>query len=481
MRRTLRRGQSPSIEMIASRPCKTEGAHRQTSKKSRALCILLLHCFLWGLFLVMPTAMGSRSKYFTFFYLAVGFVGWLRIKQRDLLFPRRMKLVFSFLVCHLALICVHRHDIESVFNLSALMLSYYALYLLSIYCKQSMGFEGTLMVVCRIILLISIAVIPISIFLTALHWPSAPEYFPWECIGGNRRLLLLFGGNVGHSSAMWLMAFACLYLTTKAFSAGHIRGLHLVLMLLYVMMLALTRSRTGLLLIVLTLLYPLILAKPRLKYAFIVGVSLFTCTVYLSSLVPQWRVPISDRVYTLQKHLPWLRIVGSSREADVVFTGRDLLNQAMLAHARNNRMFGLGDGHPIFAYGVDASGEIALTEDEGGAKTESILVLCAKYGVVYFALLLLVIVRNGLATVKSRHSPQNCLAIASLAVLAIALTGSGVFLQLYSTGGLFAFLIFLCDPVRVTVLNGVVTRGPRDRTGRSAERSGRNRQPVTCS
>ena len=408
-------------------------------KKRYLTSTILLYTFLWSLLFFKPIFLGPHyAKYYTFFYPVICLISLFTLKNKQIVNLGRNKLFYTLLFFHIVLMVVYRQDKESLLNLSALIISYFSLYVFSLKCREEMGIQRTEDILFRTIIWISLISIPVSIFLTMLNWGNAPTHFPWEAFTSDKRFLVLAPEGVGHSNIIWLTVFGALYLITKASHRKRLNLFTISYFVLCMVVIIFSKSRAALLFATIIFCYFTVLIGHKLKYILMFATVIITCYYYVISFNPNWSYWVQDSLWTLQENMPELRIVGSQRQKCAIFTGRDILNRVLFDYTRDNVIFGLGDSHPIFKYGVDASGKIAYSGNRG-ASSESILVILAKYGLIYFLLIWALIVKSVIVTVRSKNS----LSMVCMCIIVATLPCGGVFLQLYSLSALFVFMILL--------------------------------------
>ncbi len=404
-----------------------------------AVPTLILRSFLVGILLFSPIILYHNSRYFTFFFLFIEIYCFLKIKDKRSIIFEYPFLIF-ILAYHVLLLIIHFNDAESVINLGALISGYFCLYLMVIYFKDSIGFQKTEKVFYHSLIAIGIINFPISALLTYLNWPGAPSYYPWEAVSGSYRFLLISGAGVGHSSQMWIMAFSILIFISRMSTKKKINIWTIFLCLIYIYLLAQTQSRMGILFALITLSMPLAYMFKRLKIILIFSISISILIVYIGSFDLGIKFKIIDAAYALQKTIPFQRILGSEQPDRYFFTGRDTLNQALLSHSANRPIFGLGDGYPIFKFGIGNDGNIAFFDWQKIGSSESVLNLAAKYGFPYLLLVFILLINSIRVTMKSKNK-ADILPFYVLCIIAATSSGAGIFINLYGMSGIFMFLI----------------------------------------
>lgn len=404
-------------------------------------CFAILFSFLYGLLLFVPIALAGNAKYFSFFYPVIGFYCFIHIKDKRTILKENRLLIF-FLIYHVFLLFIHINDSASVVNLGALFTGYSGLYLMLIYFKTTIGLQKTEKLFFYSVVMISVISIPISTILTYLNWPTAPSYYPWESIVGSYRFILISGHGVGHSAQMWLMAFAILYIIHNMASTKKIKFWAIVLSIIYIYLLIQTKSRMGLAFASIILCMPLAYLFNRTMVVVFYGVIATLLLIYIGSVNLNFKNEVINTAYVIQEIFPYQRILGSERPDSYFFTGRDILNQALFSYSFDNAFFGLGDGHPIFDFGVDKDGNIPLFDWQKIASSESALNLAAKYGYPYLLFVFVLVAKPLFNTMRSKNK-DNILAFFVLCIIMITFSGSGLFLNLYGINGIFMFLILL--------------------------------------
>lgn len=400
---------------------------------------LILQSFLVGIFIFSPIILYHNSRYFTFFFLLIGAYCFFKIKDKPSIIFEYPFLNF-ILGYHVLLLIIHFNDYESVINLGSLITGYFGLYLMIIYLKEYIGFQKTEQIFNYSIIAIGIINFPISALLTYLNWPGAPTYYPWEVISTSYRFLLISGVGVGHSPQMWIMAFSVLIIISDMKTRKKIHIWTISLSLTYIYLILKTQSRIGILFVLIILSMPLSYIFKRTKTLQFFGILIMILIVYIGSFNLEIKFKIIDTVYALQEIVPYQRVLGSERQEKYFFTGRDVLNQALLNHGVNRPVFGLGDGHPIFKFGIDDHGNITFFDWKKIASSESVLNMAAKYGIPYFVLVLILLLNSMVITFKSKNK-ADVLPFYFLCIIAATSSGSGVFINLYGIDAVFMYLV----------------------------------------
>jgi hypothetical protein len=409
-----------------------------------AISKFLTYILLWSLLFIRPIFSFGYDRYFTLIFPLIGVASFVLLERKSLLITKEKRLFLLFIFYHLVLLVYHRNDVESLFNLTALLVSYLSLYFYVIYNQEILGWQVFENVIFKSVFLIVGLSIPASIIMTSLGWQNAPAYFPWETIYTEQRMLLFGNSDIGHSDVLWLVTFLALYRLRNNFAKGASIFSSMFIIILGSIYLLLTKSRTGLLFALLICTYPLAVYIKRIKYLILASAILFVGIVYLASFSTLISQSITDVLYVTQERLPEVRILGSGQEKLAVFTGRDILNKSLIDFVGDHWIFGLGDGHPIFALGVNWEGEIALLSSQRVASCESILAIYAKYGIIYCLLFAIWVAHAAYVILKKRilHSDLT-FEIYIIVVIFLSFITGGIFLNLYGLSGLFALYILL--------------------------------------
>ncbi len=194
--------------------------------KKHRIISWILFVFLITLFVFWDIFIGpENSKYFSFVYLALGML-FMILRVPYILFKRAW-IFFLLIIINFVALLVHFSDSASLLNTITLVISYTVLYYLVVGGMKYLGnsaFEETVFKYLLYVLLISLIVSPI---LTFFKWPYATSYYPWEALFSDKRFLLIVGSigkDVGHSKAMWLMAFCGIFVTKRIFAQKTLKG-----------------------------------------------------------------------------------------------------------------------------------------------------------------------------------------------------------------------------------------------------------------
>lgn len=383
----------------------------------------------------------ENSKYFSIVYIAASII--LLLFRIPFFLIKRAWVFFLLIIVNLFALLVHIFDTASVINIINLVVSYLSLYYLVTAGIRYLGadeFENITFKYLQYILLITLIVSPI---LTFLKWSYAPEYFPWQALYSDKRFLLIVGKGVGHSNAMWLMAFSGVFIIRNIFRQKSRLGnlVNILVLLLLAWGLIETKSRTALLFLIILLLgwagYSKLLPKRLYALVPIIGVTLF----YLSIFNPLFQHKLENAINTFQKTFPSIRIAASTTGTVSAYGGRDILNIALISVFAKNPWFGAGHSAPIFAFGIDQDGNIAYNENHIGG-SESMLRMLAKYGSFYFAALFLFVL-TPLIRAFNGYYRDNIFVISVCSIILVSGLNGPIFENLYDISSVFTIIILM--------------------------------------
>lgn len=305
--------------------------------------------------------------------------------------PSRVPLLYAYFGANAFALVLHINDLASVLNAGSILVSVAAISGAAHYAVYRYGRELTdLSLEASLWFFFALSFV-LSILLTLMGWPAAPEHYPWEAFYTNQRLLLISGEGVGHSPILWVTAFLSAFVLRRIFAEHRIRLLMIVLLLVLLSCLVATKSRLAF--VYLAQLAIMALAYRRLSFArsmLVVFPIAFGFWFVVSSLFPGIVVQIDSLADRAQGAVgESLRVTVSKNLAGAnVFAGRDVLNQTLLDASLEKPLRGQGDGAEILNFGVDVNGLVAYDPERMKAGTESILRMPVKYGWPYFLILL---------------------------------------------------------------------------------------------
>lgn len=384
-------------------------------------------------------------RYYTFFYAFLGF-SIIVLTWKFHIPLKQGKTFYLLITANIFLIIVYIKDIDSLINLATLLISYYSLSILIIKGLEyngNIGFGETIFKHIWKILLISFAISPI---LTVVNWPNAPEYYPWNAFFSDKRLLLIVGQDVGHSNAMWLMAFSIAYILSKMHQRrGRYHIAEITLLIFLTVALIETEARIGLIFIIILslgwLCYIGIISKRLYGFVPFIGVAFFVLSI---TYIP-FTSGVINFASLLQRNLTLLRIESSvynkGEGTGLVFSGRYILNKALISNYLDHPWFGAGNSAMIFKYGVDKEGYIAWHKNKVSG-SESGLRLLAKYGSIYYAALMLFIVIPILRSINGYYKDDVFVLSVCNIIIFSAFSGNA-FENLYGISGLFVIVLLI--------------------------------------
>ena len=406
---------------------------------------------LVSLLVVAPILLSSNMRYFSIIYAIIIPILLLTTKAPYLYLTRAWNFWLLIIVHIIAIfIYIYIGDRSSVINLITLTLSY-----MSIFYLVSKGMEvcGEIVFVNLVfkyigwILIIAFLVSPV---LTLLHWPeNAPEYFPWEALYNDKRLLLVIGQHVGHSNSLWLMAFTAAFVMSNQFRENCNWKTGIILLVLFLILgLILTKSR-------LSLIFVGILMIAWLSYNRIIPKPLYAITVlvipllYFGSIaIPSFTDKTIALVENVQSNLSGVRVSSSPHLQGTasVYTGRHVLNIMLMGAVIERPLFGIGHSDDRIRFGVNKEGSVAYGNDMVAA-TESGLRMLAKYGVIYYSLLILFVITPILRAARGYYN-DNIFVISICGIILLSGMGTSIFENLYGLNGLYVVILLMFHIMR---------------------------------
>lgn len=377
---------------------------------------------------------------------------WEFFRLRFWVLPKNPAVVI-FLFSEVYALAFHLLNPGSVENILATTAAFSGVYLVLRKTADRIGFDALEWRVFYLLAVVSLALFPLSTFLTAVHYPTAPSTFFWQADpSGGDRLKLMAGGNgstltFGHSDVIWSLGFALL-LNEKFRRRANVfsrRWLgHLILLVAGSLVLVLTGARISLLILMEVFLL-------FLAYRHLLNVKLFAViNVVLSvfflwiSLSPLLTAGIGYIVERAQHAIPQVRLSGGTNgvQHSSVLSGRDVLNQTLAWEAAIHPAIGLGHDAPVLQYGVTPNGDISGSTNTYFADTESGLRLAVAYGYPYFGLQVLFMLWPLLLAVTNRAKDPK-LSCAISGVVTLTFVSEGGFGNWYSVSFLLGIMTVL--------------------------------------
>ena len=356
------------------------------------------------------------------------------------------------ILINMIMLAFYIRDRDSAINLSTLILSYLSLFYVvskGIEHYGSYEFEDLIFKNIAWILLISLAASPI---LTLLQWPNAPEYFPWDAFFTDNRFLLITGKNVGHSNAMWLMAFTAAFVMQLQWNRKRrLNFLDSFFIFLLFWGLFATKSRLALVFIGLLLMAWINYAKLFSKRIYASMIIISTPLFIFSIISPTLNLKTVELVRNIQNKFPSIRISASTErelpEESYVYSGRYWLNKMLIGTIKENPWFGVGHSDDRIQFGIDRNGFIVSDREDAAASSESGLRMWAKYGSIYYFALLLFIITPIFRAIKGYYR-NNTFVISTCGIIFISGMGGTIFENLYGISGLFAMILIMFHIMR---------------------------------
>lgn len=400
----------------------------------------LVPLFVLALTLVGPLLGREYGRFLLVFYVALIPL----VLSRPLPKPRCAPFLYLYIAANALALVLHIGSVESILNSGSLLVSVVAIAGAAYYCARRHDDP----VVDRSLekwLWISLGLaFCLSILLTAVGWPTAPDYFPWEAFYTDKRLLLINGDSVGHTASLWVLAFLGAFTVHRLGTQARYRTAATMLLAALVLLLLATKSRLALLYVLNLLLMGLAYKRvPFARVLLMVVPSAYSVVFLLLAVSPELGAGVNLAAQAAQREVgDWIRITPGEESRATVFAGRDILNSALRSASMENPLRGMGDGADILQYGVDQDGYIAYDPDHKQAGTESVLRLAVKYGWPYFAALVLFL--GSIPFALKKFSPrEHILKMGIWGMCVESITSQGGMEVFYGTSGLFLFLLSL--------------------------------------
>jgi hypothetical protein len=396
--------------------------------------------FILMLTVVAPLLGREYGRYLLVFYIAlIPFVLSHPIPN-----PQRVPFLSLYIAANMLALLLHLGSTASVLNAGSLVVSILAVAGVAYYCVLRNDIPLVYHSLERWLWISLILSLFLSIALTAVSWPTAPNYFPWEALYSDKRFLLINGDGVGHTVSFWLMSFLAAFTVYRlATKKVHRAGLAALLVMLLLCLVA-TKSRLALLYVINLLVMGLAYKGVPLMRSFVFLIpGGFSIAFLLLSAFPMLGVGVDLAARAAQQEIgEWVRITPEKESRATVFAGRDLLNQALLDVSSEKPLRGHGDDVDILLYGVDAKGYVATDSMHTMANSESPLRLVVKYGWPYFGVLTIFLVSVPLA-LKRLPKPERILKVGLWGMCVESIASEGGMENFYGVSGLFLFIICL--------------------------------------
>ena len=281
-----------------------------------------------------------------------------------------------------------------------------------------------------------------STSITLINNPFNLQYFLWDTLFSAARLHFLSTGRTGHSSANFILPILFALMQYNLFTKEK-KLLSFLLLIFFGLLCILTKSRTTFFLVLIILLssfaYLNIAFFKKYFHIFIISIGI----LFLSfSLKPNYLLrDFESKIFNFVLSLDVYRSEEIKlANPELFFAARDILNQRLFSEIKANPFFGIGHGKGLFLYGVDKQQNIALSLPKvaGG---ESVLIIAAKYGVLYFFALILFMVSIPFLFKKFKQSDRILFQNLWSIIFIHSLTTGG-FASMYGMSG--NYFLILC-------------------------------------
>jgi hypothetical protein len=169
----------------------------------------------------------------------------------------------------------------------------------------------------------------------------------------------------------------------------------------------------------------------------IIGILFF----YLNLLNPLYQPRVDSAINSLQKTFPSIRIIASTTSVISIYSGRDVLNIALISLFAEHPWFGAGHSAPMLVYGLNSNGEIAYDENNITG-SESMARMLAKYGLFYFCVLFLFVL-TPLIRAFNFYYKDNVFVISVCSIILVSGLNGSIFENLYNISSIFTIMILM--------------------------------------
>lgn len=398
---------------------------------------LLVPVFVLALTVLGPL-LGGYGRYLLALYVVM--LPW--VLTRPVPKPSRAPFLYTYIASNILALVFHLNAPASVLNAGALLVSIIATAGTAYFCVRHSGAQRVDLALERSLWVSFILSLVLSIMLTTVGWPTAPDYFPWEAFYSEKRFLLISGDGVGHTASLWVMAFLSAFTIHRIATQKRHRAALLALLGVLVLCLLATKSRLPIVYLANLLVMGLAYKKFPFARAAVALVPATFAVVFLAmSIFPSLGAGIDVAARAAQQQVgDRVRLTPGEETGATVFAGRDILNQALVSASLEKPLHGLGDDADILSYGVDGDGNVAYDPDHKRAATESVLRLAVKYGWPYFAVLMLFL---GSIPFALKHLPwrEQILKVGLWGMCVESIASEGGMEMFYGLSGLFLFVL----------------------------------------
>jgi hypothetical protein len=358
--------------------------------------------------------------------------------------PHLAPFIYVYLAANAFAFVLHFGDLDSMLNAGSLVLAITTTAVAAYHSVRGCGAKTADHALEKWLWIALVVSFFISSLLTAVNWPTAPDYYFWEVFYSDKRLLLLNADAVGHSASLWIIALLAAFAAHRVFAEKREKAVWLILLVILIIFLLSTKSRLALFYVV--NLFVMVLAYKRVPFfrpmvLFVPAV--FSIGIIFASISPGIGSEINLLARAVQQEVGnWLRVTPGEDSRFSVFSGRDVLNEALISASIENPVRGLGDKADILTYGVDDDGSIAYEADRALASTESVLRLAVKYGWPYF-IALAAFLWSVPFLVRRLPRQEQILKVGLWGICIQSIAIQGGMEVFYGISGLFLFLLAL--------------------------------------
>lgn len=410
--------------------------------------LILIPMFIVATTILSQLLGPAYAKYLLAFYVII----FLLVIVRPNPHPRWVPFLSLYVLANGLAILLHLQNIESVLNAGSLVVSIVSIAGAAYMVTRQSDLNSVDLSLEKWLWISLGASFFISTALTAIKWPTAPVYFPWEAFYTDKRLLLIYGTQIGHTPSLWVSAFLAAFTLHRLASQKRNRlGLTLILGFLVICLIA-TKSRLALVYILNILVMALAYKKIPITRALVYSLpAIFSLAFLLFSIFPNIGTLVNSTAQVAQQIVgDKVRITPETQAGVTVFSGRDVLNRAMLSASFEKPFQGLGDEADILLYGITREGKIAKDPDQKLANSESVLRLAIKYGWPYFFVLTLFLASIPFWLMRLPRADQ-VLKVGLWGMCVESIATQGGMEIFYDISGLFLFLlcIFMFEAPRL--------------------------------
>lgn len=409
-----------------------------SKKRFFYLFLVVYLVLLFVLFELFP----RYSRYLSF-YIVSPLIIVFYFDESILMLLKRNSFFHICLLMQILLIFYYINDFDSLLNLSMLFLTFVSLNRIALWGAYYYGSKNIQKTLACILPKIGICVFFISIMLTTIGWPTAPDWYPWEALYTNKRFVLM-KTTTTHNILFWILGFPLAYWTRSYFLSKNknIRVVNFISIAIVVFIFLISKSRKGILYVFAIILS--IFSYKRVLSPFILGAIsiLLVFCLFLLFTFPFVAESIFSYMKSIQKVLKFTRILSDYEDAGRALTsGRDILSISLLKYSSLKPLTGLGDSHEVFKYGISKQGVVDI-KAEKTMSSESPLFLAVKYGWPYFIACMIIIFVPFVKAMRNYYGDYSIYVITCINMIMYYLVTENFFVHTYSTSGFFLLQIF---------------------------------------